>query len=506
MGKITYKSSQNQNFYIAINPNTEVTEGGYVWFNSSENERDNAFPNRLIDLYKNASSTHTAFINLKSNLTFGDGLEPAQKDDLQIEDFLKRTNRSGQNMNDIYKRMSFDFSLQGAAALQVIYDSEGRVAEVYHTCPSKLRASPANEFGYSDFWYWSNSWGIVQNKRRNKPQNQLSNAVCIPNFNPEKGKEDGRQILYLKNAISGEDTYGIPSYNAGLYWVNIDFELAKFHLNKIMNGFTPTSLITLYGNPADEEKDAFVKDFKRNHLGTDNTGNPLFIWIDDQTQKPLVERLEGDTNEGAYEELNKICVEKIATSHGGSLELVGINEGGVSLGGDANKLNVARSTYIISIIKPMQEVLIDGINKLLKVNGYVGEVTVTNSPLRLTQPVAGPDDLTIDERRKILYDLPPINSAVSNTVPSASGSTIAGEVPVSASTTAVPVVTNDKLAGLSGKEFINMMRYVRQIKNKKMNKDAGILILKASYGLDDTTINALITDEEADDAVVLNNN
>ena len=232
---LNYKSSELQKLYVAISPNIEVTEQGYVWWNSNSDLRDNAYPNKLIDLYNNASAVHSNFINLKSGLIFGSGLQPLDNNDAILKQFLDAYNRAGNKMNDIFKKLAADMALFEACALQVIYNSEG-IAEVYHCSPANLRASAPNEFGYSEFWYYSTRWGIISNKRMRKPANLLGDAVKIANWNPAKGKSDKRQILYMKKySSSQEDIYPTPSYNAILNYVQLSFELSQFHLNKVQN-------------------------------------------------------------------------------------------------------------------------------------------------------------------------------------------------------------------------------------------------------------------------------
>lgn len=479
--KLNYKSSELDKFYVAINPNTEVSEQGIVWFNSDANIRDNAYPNRLQDLYQNASSVHSNMISLKSNLIYGSGLLPLDPNDEQIKKFLETPNRAGETINDIFKKMSMDMAIYEAAALQVIYNAEGSIAEVYHCNPSNLRACEPNEMGFSSKWYYSTKWGIVQNKRNRKPSNMVSDAIVIANYNPASGKEDKRQILYLKKySPTSDSTYAIPSYNAILNYVQLSAELAQFHLNKVQNSLSPSGIVSLKGNPSDEEKDTFVKNFKNKHTGSDNAGKLLFMWSDGADQTPEFIRLEQDPNQGLYSEMSDIVNEEIAIGHGATLALIGIDKNN-SIGNDSMKLNTARGYFINTVIEPMQEVILAGINKLLKVNG-LGQVKVENKPLVL-------DGTNVADTNQ------------SGTNNATDTSTSSGQ-PVSATT----VQLNDKLAGLTGKEFINLMRYVRSIKNGKMTKTAGELMLKSSYGLDQETIDALLADEEQDDKLIQEQN
>jgi len=460
--KFKYKSLEFEKFYNAISPNLEVAEQTYMWFNSDSNIRDNAYLNKLIDLYNNASAVHSNFINLKSGLNYGSGLLPLDENDEQVKMFLDSTNRAGQTMNDIYKKMSMDMSIFEAAALQVIYNAEGKIAEVYHCSPANLRASIPNELGYTENWLYSTKWGIVTNKRTRRPSNMISDAVKIANFNPENGKKDKRQILYVKKySSSQEDIYAIPSYNSILDYVQLANSLSNFHLNKVENSLTPSGVLVLKGNPTDEERDSFVSNFKRNHVGADNAGKLLFIWTDGQDQTPEFIRLESDPNQGLYEELNDIVNEAISIGHGGSLALLGIDKSN-SIGNDSMKLNTARAYFINTIIEPMQEIMLTGINKLLKING-IGQVKVVNKPLVLD----GTNQADTNQ------------SGTNNTTNSPT--------------------FNSELAGLTGRQFQNMTRIIRQIANGKLTKEAGIALLKTSYGFNDQIIASLLIDDEIED-------
>lgn len=473
--KLNYKSSELEKLYIAINPNMEITEQGYVWFNSDTHTRDNAYPNKLMDLYNNASAVHSNFINLKSSLNFGSGLLALDPNDIQIQQFLEATNRAGQTINDIYKKMSMDMATFEAAALQVIYNAEGQIAEVYHCSPANLRASAPCAMGYSEFWYYSTKWGIVTNRRIRKASNLLADAVKIANFNPATGKEDKRQILYIKKYNpSQDDVYSIPSYNSILNYVQLSFELSQFHLNKVQNSLNPSGIVSLKGNPSDEEKSDFVKNFKNKHTGSENSGKLLFMWSDGDGQKPEFIRLEQDPNQGLYDELNDIVNESICIGHGGSMALLGIDKSN-SIGNDSMKLNTARAYFINTIIEPMQEVMLTGINKLLKVNG-LGQVKVVNKPLAF--------DTT--------------NQADTNQ--SGANNNTNGSAPVAASgSTYNQPSFNSELAGLTGRQFQNMNRIIRQIAKGKMTKEAGIALLKASYGFNDELIMSLLLDDEIEE-------
>lgn len=469
--KLKYNSSEEpERFYTAINPNTEVAEQGIAWFNSDAFSRDNAYPNKLMDLYNNASAVHSNFINLKGGLNFGSGLVPLDEADQLIKDFLSRENRSGQDINQIYKKMSFDMGLFEAAALQVIYNAEGQIAEVYHCSPANLRASEPNDLGFSEFWYYSTKWGVVSNKRKRKNSNMISDAVKIATFNPANGRADKRQILYIKKySPSQEDIYAIPSYNSVLNYVQNAFELSQLHLAKVQNGLTPSGIVVIKGNPTDEERDGFVGNFKDNHTGSDKTGKLIFIFVDGDNQTPEFVPFDTKTNDGLYDSLNDIVNEAICIGHGGSMALLGIDKA-QSIGNDSMKLNTARSYFINTVIEPMQEVMLAAINKILKHNG-LGQVKVVNKPLALD----GTSQADTNQ-----------SGSNNEGTPAGSGST-------------EPQVINQALANMTGRQWQAMNRVIRNIAQGKMTKEAGILFLKNGHGLSDEIIASLLIDNEVEE-------
>lgn len=482
--KLIYKTLEDIRLYEAIMPNIEVDDGnGYVWFNSDNNTRDNAYPNKLLDLYLNGSTVHSNFINLKGNLMYGSqGLIPLNANDAALAEYIKQENGAGDNLDEIFKRMCYDYALFEAAAIQIIYDGYGKIAEMYYTCPLFLRAAKFNSYGYCDTFLYNDQWGIVSNKRTRKPQNMVANSIPIKAYNPRTAIEDKRQILYIRKRSHGHGIYGIPSYHASLPWVQLDYELGQFHLYKVMNSFSASAIVTMYGAPTEEERNGFVSTFKDKHTGSQNAGKLTFNWIDGEGQAPVFTRLEGDINDGLFEELNLIVTQKIATAHGASLELAGVSEAGASLGGDANKLFVSRTSFIDSVIEPMQDIVLAGINRLLKVNGY-GEASVVNDPLKITQPRLLDTDTTEDERRMMLLGFGPKISGVGS--PASSGATPA--------VSQEAAIINEALKKLSGREFQGMERIKRKFEKKSITKDVAAMMLKSGFGVTDEFIEAFLS-------------
>jgi hypothetical protein len=224
------------------------------------------------------------------------------------------------------------------------------------------------------------------------------------------------------------------------------------------------------------------------------------MWGDEST-KPEITRLETDSNNQLFETMNNIASQKIATGHGADLSLAGIEGRGSDLGGTANRINLARLHFVDTVIKPFQHTLIQGINKIMEIN-ELGDVTVINEGLKIEQPLQQPTDLTVDERRSILFGLPPLSSGVSpsgqTTIPNTQLPS-AGEPPKTADS-AMPEL-NPALAAMTGRMWQNLNRIVRQISQGKLSREAGVAMIKASFGLDDSTIMSLLGEDGKDEII-----
>lgn len=408
MNKENFREVDFQKFYNAINPEALNVENGLVYFNTSEDNRDNAYPQKLLDLYKNGSSVHSNFIGLKKNLIYSTGLVPLSANTETVE-FLNKKNKMGETIDDVFMKAALDYAIHETLAMMVIYNQEGGIAEVYHQDPSKIRASVPNKWGYVENYYYSDNWADITNKRKRTITTKNS-AVKIPTFNPENGIRDGRQLLWCNSYAGGQNIYSIPSYQTSMNYIELSYYLSEFHKKKVQQGFYPSGMLLMKNNPDDESKDRFVNQFIRDYQGSSQTGKLIFMWDVGADNKPEILRMDSDPNADLYETLNAIVAQEISTAHSAHPELAGVVMGsGQQLGGQSNLINTMRLAFIENTIKPMQRVMLKGFNKIMDVNG-LSNLTIINQPLRIEVPIQSGNELTADEKRDILFGLPPLNN------------------------------------------------------------------------------------------------
>jgi hypothetical protein len=91
-------------------------------------------------------------------------------------------------------------------------------------------------------------------------------------FNPRT--RESKQLYYFKMYRAGCGEYPTAPYQSALKYIEIDTEIANFHLNSIKSGFSAQTLNpTLQGHTNTRRMRNTVKRFKDNFSGTDNAGS-----------------------------------------------------------------------------------------------------------------------------------------------------------------------------------------------------------------------------------------
>jgi hypothetical protein len=415
--KITFKSItvQKENFLQIINPDTQVNEhDGILYYNTGiyGSRLDNAFPNLLLDLYTNATSVHSNFINLKGTLILGNNLQA--EDDTQasiVDPFLMTYNKSGDNLKSVYAKSTMDMSLFEGVVLQCVFNREGKVAEVYHIPTQNFRLAKQNKYGYSDFGYISQNFGYISNSFSTSKLNQLAGAVKIKMWQPDVWKKYPVQLMYLKPY--SYSPYSIPSYSSGLNWILIAHEISEFHKNNLKTNMFLSGILTqLKGSMSDEMMEANSDEIEKFYSGGKGR-KVLLAYVDDMAGKPTFDSIAGIEQDQVFIELHKESFQQVVTAHNGFPILAGVDPKGASLGGDANMINIALQAFTHLVTDKKKQVILDGINRIMLLN-ELPPVTCITEPLKITQPLPQPDDLTRNERRSFLYDLPEIDESQNN--------------------------------------------------------------------------------------------
>jgi|TARA_R110002020_G_scaffold130543_1_gene292100 hypothetical protein len=328
----------------------------------------NLYPQFLIDLYYN-SSTHAAIINQTAEMIAGEDLICTDEDKnldafVKLKKFLRHAN-SHESLHQVIKKVAFDFKLQGAYALHIVWNRERtEIAEVYHVPVERVRAGRPNEFGKVDTYFISADWA---NTRTNKP-------YPITAFNTND-RTAASQLLYTGSYSPNMDVYHTPDYLAANNWALVDQRVAEFHLNNIQNGFSGSYFISFAnGVPTQEERFQIEQSLTDKFTGASNSGKFILTFSDDKTRTPEITPITVSDADKQYLALQELLVQNILTGHRvTSPMLMGIKND-TGLGSNVDELNAASNFYLNTVVKGFQLHILDTLQTIFSVNNMDLEV------------------------------------------------------------------------------------------------------------------------------------
>ena len=323
----------------------------------------NLYPQFLIDLYYN-SSTHAAIVNQTSEMIAGTDLIAQEEDAINLEAYVKlkkflRHANSNESLHQVIKKIAFDFKLQGAYAIHVVWNRDRtEIAEVYHVPVERVRAGRPNEMGKVDTFFISADWG---NTRTNKPY-----PIAAFNVND---RTSGSQLIYSGSYSPNMDIYHTPDYIAGCNWALVDQKVAEFHLNNIENGFAGSYFVSFAnGVPTEEERRQIEQSLVEKFTGASNSGKFVLTFSDDKTRTPEITPISVSDADKQYLALQELLVSNICAAHRiTSKTLMGIDTAN-GFSSNADELINAANFYLNTVVKGFQLNILNTLQTIFSVN------------------------------------------------------------------------------------------------------------------------------------------
>ena len=340
-----------------------VEERGKNWISYGTENWNNLYPQFLIDLYYN-SSTQAAIINATSDMIAAENLVIENEEDrsldarIKLQHFMDRAN-SNESLHEVIKKISFDFKLQGAFALNIVWSKDRtQIAEIYHIPVEKIRAEKPNEMGRVTGYYISSDWS---NTRQNKP-------YYVPAFNAND-RTSANQIMYSGLYSPNMNCYHTPDYTASNNWALVDQKVAEYHLSNISNGFAGSFFISFAnGVPTSEERHQIEQSIAQKFTGEKAAGRFVLTFSDDRTRTPEITPISMSDADKQYLALQELLVQNILTGHRvTSPMLMGIKND-TGLGSNVDELNAASNFYLNTVVKVYQDHIVKELRKIFKVN------------------------------------------------------------------------------------------------------------------------------------------
>ena len=359
----------------------------YEWVEYGD---DNLYFNYLIDRY-NGSPTNNAAVNGISEMIYGRGLDATDSNSKPTEYNEMKSLFSKSCM----KRICYDYKMMGQAALQVVYSKDrSKIVKVAHMPIETLRAEKARD-GEVQAYYYSPDWSEV--KKNDKPKR-------ISAFGMSK---DAIEILYIRPYRAGFYYYSPVDYRGGLQYAELEEEIANYHISNIQNGLQPSMLINFNnGIPDKEQRDAIERAIYEKFSGSSNAGKFILAFNDSKELAATIDPVMLNDAHQQYQFLSDESMKKVMVSHRiVSPMLVGIKDN-TGLGNNAEELQTASLLMDNTVIRPMQETLLDGLEMILSYNNIELDIYFkTLQPLEFTDLTNAPTDSEIEKETGVKRDV-----------------------------------------------------------------------------------------------------
>ena len=342
--------------------NKDSSQGWINW--GSKND----YPLLLLNLY-NESPTHHSAVNFAVQSILGNGVD---YEAMKINGDEVVPNYS-QTWDEIIKAISLDYILYGSYALQIILNKDGKTCSFYHMPLDKVRWSPYDEDGQITSYWICKDWTAVST---NAP-------FQIDAFDMKSGMklEKGKPYLYVYRTYSPTLTYYTsPHYIAGIKAIQAEMEYCNYDLKHIINGFTPSGMLTLPDVENDEEKRAIINNIQSMFQGSEQT-NSVMVQFKRSVDEAGVEFTPFSDNKGSinkYAEANQRVINRILESHQiPNAALIGmpdISNSGFS--SEADKLEVSYQLYNKLTGNFNRIAVIRTLNQMFKMNGVETEIVM----------------------------------------------------------------------------------------------------------------------------------
>ena len=447
------------NFQEARQPEYREKRGkGYIEFG----ER-NDYPGYLLSLY-NKSAKHNAIVKGKVNYIIGNGWKADEADPI-AEQFIAQPNQF-ESLNDLTRKVSIDIEIFGGAYLEVIWSlTGGMLVDVLHIDYTKIRSNTDN----TQFWY-KKDWA----ERKDE-------AFAMMAFNTQV--RQGKQILYVKEYRPGLDTYALPGYMGALNYIESDIEVSRHVLGNAQTGFSASKLITLpNGEPSPDEKRNIERRFTDRFSGSDGK-KFILSFTTDPARKPIIEDLgASDITKEDFTRVDLIIQNNLFAGHQiTSPSLFGIAEPGQL--GSRTQMRDSYEIFKNTYINDKQQFIESVFNQLARLKGATSDINII--------PV---EPIGFELSEAALLQIAPKEWLLEK-----AGIDVSKYQPViDENITNQPTVdqvqaeVNDNLKNLSGRQYQQLMRVIRQFSQGKITKEIATTMLKAGLGMKDDEINTML--------------
>lgn len=331
MDKTFFSIIENKTRDVPVLKETKIMGKKYVGYGE-----DNKYPKYLFSLYQN-STILQSIINGIIDYVVGQGVQGK---------FLnEKVNSDGETYEDVLRNMILDFLVTGGFAFNVLRDARDIVSEIYWIDVNDVRL---NEAGDTAFYAKNISdWGA-------KP-------IEIPVFNTKEKKKS--TIFYYKGASRG--VYPIPRWSGAVKAVETSCEISNYHLNSILNNFSPSALISFNnGVPDQKTQQDIEKKISKKFVGSDNVNRFILSFSESGENATTVNRIDSDNADAKFHTLKDSITEEIFIAFRATPALFGMNP--ENTGFSKTEFLESFQLFNKTVIEPIKKIFINAFDKVFE--------------------------------------------------------------------------------------------------------------------------------------------
>ena len=375
-------------------PNIDIEQKWVPFFQDS----DNIYVN---DLAKRArrSSTHSSIINQKITFIKGKGFtfkvdgENVRYDELpnDFKEWCKEVNPEGATLYDVFSDLVQSYVITGNAYPHI--KKSGDYTALYCYDATTVRKGKTG-----DIAYLSNFWRDIELSNTPSAQYPVSELKFFD------GTQRKEFLIHIMRKYPEFNFYGLPDYVGALDWIDIEYRMSKYNIDKFDNGFFPSVLIQMFGEVPDGlNAQQYVEKIKDKFTGEANNDKFLVELLDSPEQAASIKEFDRE-RDGEFMELSTLCTKAIISAHRITPSLAGIETAGKL--GSNQQIKDEYDKFMNSVVIPdFQEPLLRALNTIIKRDTKYGniEVGILNvSPVGDSAKVDLNAVITINEARKML--------------------------------------------------------------------------------------------------------
>jgi hypothetical protein len=341
----------------------ESKQKGYVTFGEN-----NSYFQFLIDRYRK-SATNQSIINNVTRLMYGKGLGviDASRKPAEYAQVMALFNK------DCLRKLCFDLKTLGQCAIQVHYNEKhDKILKAFHIDMNLLAPEKCDDEGKINNWYYSNNWEDVKKFPPKK-------------FATFKSSNDKIEILVIRPYSIGMKYFSLPDYVAGTAYALLEEEVSDYLIEEVQNRFSGTKVVNFNNGQPDIETQNLLQQQIKSKL-TGSKGQRVIVGFNNNKETATtVDDIPLNDAPDLYNQLSLECERKIMVSHSiTSGLLLGLGSAN-GFGSNADELKNAFVLFDNMVIRPLQQLLIDGLEQITSFNGNTAKLFFkTLQPLEFT--------------------------------------------------------------------------------------------------------------------------